>query len=67
MQRNVANVIIVILHRQDFGKTYFIQTEYLDKVNHNTIFQLLDKCILWQNNINHVDVLLFVPHAILYM
>jgi len=64
----VINIIIGILQPQDFGKTYLILTEYLDKVNNSTIFQLFDKSIhiLWPNVI-HEDVLLFVLDAALYM
>jgi hypothetical protein len=43
VRRNVANVIIGNLKPQDVGKIYLIHTEYLDKVNHSTIFQLFDK------------------------
>lgn len=62
MQRTVANVIISVLQSQDIGKTYRIHAEYLDKVNHNTIIQSFAKSthILWSNNVNHEDVLLFV-------
>jgi len=69
VRRNVANVIIGILKPQDVGKTYVIHTEYLDKVNHSTIFQLFDKSmhILWPNNVNHEDILLFVSDAAPYM
>lgn len=66
-RRNVANVIIGILH---VGINYLIYTEYLDKVNCNcTIFQLFDKSmyILWPNYVNHGDALLFVSDAAPYM
>lgn len=69
VRRNVANVIIGILKPKDVGKTYLIHTGYLDKVNHSTIFQLFDKSmhILWPNNVNHEDILLFVSDAAPYM
>jgi len=68
VRRNVANIIIGILKPQDVGKTYLIHTKYLDSY-HSTIFQLFDKSmrILWPNNVNHEDVLLFVSNAALYM
>lgn len=55
MRRNVANVIIGILQSQDVSETYLIHIEYLNKVNHSTIFQFFDKPthILWPNNVNH--------------
>ncbi|KAE9529788.1 hypothetical protein AGLY_011884 [Aphis glycines] len=69
VRRNVANVIIGILKPQDVGKTYLIHTEYLEKVSHSTIFKLFDKSmhILWPNNVNHEDILLFVSDAAPYM
>ncbi|KAE9521435.1 hypothetical protein AGLY_018174 [Aphis glycines] len=49
VRRNVANVIIGILKPQGVGKTYLVHTEYLDKVNHSTIFQycLTNLCIFY--------------------
>jgi len=73
VQRNVYiyiyNVIMGILQPRDVGKTYLIRAEYLYNVNYKTIFQLFDKSmrILWPNNVNHEDVLLFVSYAVSYM
>jgi hypothetical protein len=65
----MINIITNNNKPQDVGKTYLIHTEYLDKVNHSTIFQLLDKSmhILWPNNVNHEEILLFVSDPAPYM
>jgi len=69
VRRNVANVIMGTLQPQNPCNMFVIHTEYLDKVNHSTIFQLFDKAmhILWGNGVKHNDVVLFVSDAALYM
>ncbi|KAE9533432.1 hypothetical protein AGLY_009070 [Aphis glycines] len=69
VRRNVANVIVGTLQPQNPSNMFVIHTEYLDKVNHSTIFQLFDKAmhILWGNCVKHNDVLLFVSDAAPYM
>ncbi|KAL4131518.1 hypothetical protein QTP88_008813 [Uroleucon formosanum] len=69
VRRNVANVIVGTLQPQNPSNMFVIHTEYLEKVNHSTIFQLFDKAmyILWGNGVKHNDVLLFVSDAAPYM
>ncbi|KAL4143683.1 hypothetical protein QTP88_005988 [Uroleucon formosanum] len=69
VRRNVANVIVGTLQPQNPSNIFVIHTEYLEKVNHSTIFQLFNKAmhILWGNGVKHNDVLLFVSDAAPYM
>jgi len=45
VRRNVANVIVGTLQPQNPSNMFVIHTEYLEKVNHSTIFQLFDKAM----------------------
>jgi len=67
--RYIANVIIGILNADEPGKIFLIFSGILEKTNHSTICQIVDKALftLWPNGIRHPDVLLFLSDAAPYM
>ncbi|KAL4126775.1 hypothetical protein QTP88_010984 [Uroleucon formosanum] len=67
--RFVANVIIGVLRTDGPGEIFLLNTEELEKANHQTIFKLFDKSmsILWQQGVHHDNVLLFLSDAAPYM
>jgi hypothetical protein len=68
-ERFVVNVIIGVLLTDGPGEIFLINTEELEKANHQTIFKLFDKSInlLWPQGVQHDSVLLFLSDAALYM
>lgn len=67
--RHVANVIVGILRPNEAGKKFLLTTEVLNEVNHLTIENLFHESmsILWPQNIQYDDVLLFVTDAAPYI
>ncbi|KAL4148721.1 hypothetical protein QTP88_002890 [Uroleucon formosanum] len=67
--RFVANVIIGVLRTDGPGEIFLLNTEELEKANHQTIFKLFDKSmsILWPQGVHHDNVLLFLSDAAPYM
>ena len=67
--RYIGNVVIGILNSDIISKPYLINTEQLEKVNHQTIGKLFNDSmsILWHNGIQHVKVLLVITDAAPYM
>ncbi|KAL4097204.1 hypothetical protein QTP88_022015 [Uroleucon formosanum] len=67
--RFVANVIIGVLRTDGPGEIFLLNTEELEKANHQTIFKRFDKSmnILWPQGVYHDNVLLFFSDAAPYM
>jgi len=67
--RFVANVIIGVLRTDGPGEIFLLNTEELEKANHQTIFKLFDKSmnLLWPQGVHHDNVLLFLSDAAPYM
>uniref|UniRef100_A0A2S2NDW7 DUF659 domain-containing protein n=1 Tax=Schizaphis graminum TaxID=13262 RepID=A0A2S2NDW7_SCHGA len=67
--RFVANVIIGVLLTDGPGEIFLLNTEELEKANHQTIFKLFDKSmnLLWPQGVLHDNVLLFLSDAAPYM
>uniref|UniRef100_A0A2S2QTK9 DUF659 domain-containing protein n=1 Tax=Sipha flava TaxID=143950 RepID=A0A2S2QTK9_9HEMI len=65
----VANVIIGVLLTDGPGEIFLLNTEELEKANHQTIFELFDKSmnLLWPQGVQHDGVLLFLSDAAPYM
>ena len=65
----VANVIVGTLKFDKPGTIFLLTSEVLQKVDHSNICVLFAKSmsLLWPNEIQHEDVLLFITDATPYM
>lgn len=67
--RAITNVLVGSLDRDFPSKSYLLHLETLEKVNHSTIAQVLERSlhILWPEEVKNENVLLLVTDAAPYM
>lgn len=67
--RYVCNVIVGLLHEDNYSKPYLLMCEELEKCNFQTIGKIFNDAmhLLWPSGVKYEEVLLFVSDAAPYM